>query len=471
MTTKPFAYQVQGVRALRESNGRALIADSMGLGKTLQALLWVKFYYRRPGPVVVLCPAIAKEGWRRQAALHVGVRAEVLDGRRPPKTFRPRTGVRMYVLNYDILGHPRVKQGTWLRVLRALKPGCVIIDEIQNIRNPKTIRCRGTAALCGRVPHVIGMGGTAGMENCPAELFPALHIIWPKQFPSFWAYAFRHCKPRRNPWGGWEFKGAENIEELHQTLKACGMIRRLQSDVLKDLPPRFVSVVPVEVHPRKEYQEAERDLIRWLRKRSKRQALRAMSAVAVVKIGYLKRLAAELKEAAVAAWVKDFLEAGKKLILFGVHIARIEAIAARFGPAAVVITGKTPRGRRQQIIDRFNEDPACRLLVGNLEAAGTAWSCTSASTVAFFEFGWNPAKHAQAADRVRGVGRGVKGEPTSVFYLVAAGTIEERLVKLLEEKQKTLDQVLDGRPSGQLDLVAKLAAELLKGDYSWKLMA
>jgi SWI/SNF-related matrix-associated actin-dependent regulator 1 of chromatin subfamily A len=468
--TRPFKFQVEGVRILRGHGGVDLVADDPGLGKTIQVLLWLRYYYKLKCPIVVICPATAKEGWRRQAIQHVGMRAVVLGKKRPPKGFKLEPGV-IYIINYDVLGNPKFRRGTWFRKLRAARPGAVIWDENQAVKNFKAARTKATTQLAKRAPHRIAMGGTAGLELTPADLFPTLNALWPKEFPSFWSFAFAHCKPRRNPWtGGWEFKGASNVKKLHRKLRRLGMIRRLKKDVLKDLPPKLFVPVPLEIERPAEYREAETDTVRWLVKQSKRKAFAAKSAPALARIGVTKKLAAELKLKAVISWVRDYLEGtGKKLVLFGWHTDLIAKVAEAFSKSCVVITGKTPQHKRQGLIDRFNKEPSCRLLVGNIEAAGTAWSCTATSAVAFFELAWNPAKHRQAEDRVHGVGRGVAGEHPTVYYLIAAGTVEERIMKLLEERQRVNDRVLDGREGAEGNLVTELLEQMTKGGYSWQL--
>ena len=82
--TIPYHFQRAGVRQVHKFGCRALIADEMGLGKTLSALLVMQ---RHPEmrPVIVICPAVVKFNWQREALVHVGMVAEVLEGTRPPK--------------------------------------------------------------------------------------------------------------------------------------------------------------------------------------------------------------------------------------------------------------------------------------------------------------------------------------------------------------------------------------------------
>ena len=463
--TTPYKYQKVGVKKIVDRfGGRALLADEMGLGKTPQAL-WsaqkLRRRSKRKKSVIIVCPANLKWQWQREAEKHARINATILEGRTPGK--KPLVDGRHYIINYDILGREGRWRRTWLNKLKDLKPGTVIIDEVQYISNPQTVRTRAVRALCKRVPYVIGLGGTGGLENCPAELFPILNIIAPETFDSFHTFAMRYCAPRRTFWG-WEFKGATNLGELHELLKETCMVRRLKKNVLKDLPPKQRSVIPVNIENKKEYQEAETDFIKWLRKKSKRKASRASSAERLVQVGYLKRLAAQLKMKSVYEWIDNFLSGGEeKLIVFGVHRSVLNALHERYRGQSVLVTGSTTGRKRQEAVDRFNGNRKCRLFFGNINAAGVGWSCTSASTVLFVELSWTPGKHVQAEDRIHGIKRGVKGRRAAVYYLVARGTIEEKLVALLQSKQDIIDQTLDGKLRvSNFDILDQLETELLR---------
>lgn len=441
--TKPYAYQTKGVRLIHmKFKDRALLGDDMGLGKTLQAIM-VKDKYVEGGPTVIICPANLKWQWQAQLMEHAGIRSTVLESRTPPKyspiSFKPK-GV--FIINYDILGDPK-KEGTWLRFIKKLKPKYIIGDEIHMIQNRNTIRCKAVTRLCKGVKKIVLMSGTPATEY-PAQLFPALHILKPKIFSSFRTFAFEFCDPKKTPWG-WTFKGCKKPRKLNRLLRKHVMVRRLKEDVLKDLPPKTRSVVPVDLSSRKEYAKAEKDLISWLiSKNMKRQAFSAMNAERLVRFGYLKRLAAELKMKAVIEWIREFLESGKKLIVYGIHKARLKEIREAFPGKSVIVDGSVTGYKRQLAVNAFNKDKKIKLFLGNVDAAGVGWSCKSASDVMFFEFPWTPGKVTQAEDRIHGVGRGVAGRRAFVHFLVAHSTIEELLVKILHVKQKNLSKIFDG---------------------------
>jgi SWI/SNF-related matrix-associated actin-dependent regulator 1 of chromatin subfamily A len=471
---KPFPYQREGVRrGWVKFKGRYLCADEMGLGKTPQALWGHVWHNDRKGPMVVVCPAYLKYNWENEVKKYTGLRAYVCEGEIPPPDV-PKCPV--YIINYDILTPKKRKRRrrgidsrrTWVKVLRAFKPSLIVPDEVQMVKEMDSGRTKALRRLQRGAPYLVALGGTAGLENCPAELFPILNMINPKRWANFYPYAHRYCQPKPTPWGT-TYKGATNLDELHALLKKTCMVRRLKKDVLTDLPLRRSNVVQVDITNRKEYEAAEKDLIKWLVKFSLKKAKAAARNEKLVKWAYLKRLTGQGKFKAIVEWVRDFLTSGEKLILFGVHTDLLTWVYEAFkkDTGCVLVTGKVPAKQRQLMFDRFNTDPRCRLLVGNIEAAGTGWSCRSASTVAFCELAWTPSKHRQAGDRVHGLNRGVEGRRSRTVYLIAHGTVEEKMSEGLQKKQKIQDQLLDGkRRSGKdLDLRDMLEKQLMKKAY------
>lgn len=412
------------------------MADEQGLGKTAQ-ILWYIRKYLKPSPIVVICPAHAKEIWRREAAKHVNIRAEILSSEKPPRR-QPSSRNRLFVINYDILIY-------WLDWLLKLKPLLVVADEAHYLKSLDALRTKAWIRLCRDAKHVIIVTGTP-IINDHADLFPALHVLDPKRYPSLMSFSMKFCKPYLYR-GRWQHKGAKNHEKLNRILRKRYMIRRLKKDVLEDLPDKIISVVPIQLSTkqRKEYNEAERDLVKWLYKTSPQAAKRARRNERLAKFHYLSKLAVELTIAARKRWLEDFHEESDgKIIVFGWHKSVLKDLHATF-PNSVLITGDTSIKKRHQRTDKFNRDKKTRDLFGNLQAAGTAWSCTSSSTIAFFETGWTAADHNQAIDRLHGIGRGIKGQKVLIYWMVAEGTIEEDKCKILQKKQRIADSTLDGK--------------------------
>jgi SWI/SNF-related matrix-associated actin-dependent regulator 1 of chromatin subfamily A len=442
---RPYKFQKVGVRKIQQFGGRALLADEMGLGKSFQCLLWAWTYLDQEDSVVIVCPKTIRENWKREAAFHLDLRAEVLEKRTPAVTdLRPG----IYVVNYDILGTEHSVHRTWVQILKRLKPKLVVVDECHYISSPGIKRTAAVRALCRTVPHVVCVSGTP-LTNNPMEMFVTLNLLRPKLFPSYPSFVNRYCRLEVPPWGRPRYIGPRNLKSLHRKLRRTVMIRRRKVDVLDQLPPKTRTVVPVDIDG-KEYKKAEQDFAKWLRETHPHKAGAARKAERLVKFGYLLRLAADLKMPAVKDWIDGFLkESDGKLITFGVHKKVVKGLDDHYKRLSTRVDGSVTGHKRQTAIDSFLNRDDVRLFFGNIKAAGVGWSARGVSTVLFAEMGWTPGEHVQAEDRVHGIGRGKEGTVSNVYYLVARGTLEEDLCKLLQKKQKTLDGVLDGRPTDE----------------------
>jgi len=447
---KKLDYQLKAVRKIEHFKGRALLADEMGLGKTIEALLWVK-RHPKARPVIVICPASLK--WMWEAFVHrvLKIRCEVLSGTTPPK--KGLMGKHSFlIINYKILPY-------WIKHLKKLKPKILLIDEPHYIKNAKTERTKAVRKL-KKVKYIIPIGGTP-LVNRPVELWTILHLIRPDLFKDKLPFLIRYCNRKWSPFG-WDVSGASHLKELHRKLNSTMMIRRLKKDVLSELPDKIRYTIPLEIK-REEYDEALNDFIKWLTKKSISKAKRAARAKKLVQMGYLKRLAAELKMKLVLSWIDNFLEEDDgKLVLFCIHKNIIEILHNKYKKICVVIDGKVPMKNRQRAVRSFQNNKQVRIFIGNIQAAGVGITLTAASSLAFVEMDWVPGHHTQAEDRIHRMGQ---KNAANIYYLIAKNTIEENLCKLIQKKQKILASILDGKRKrkNELNIFDKLEEALRKG--------
>jgi len=422
-----YPFQKEGVAFVEKRQGRALIADSMGLGKTAQALAWLQLHPdRRPALVVV--PASLKLNWKREAEMWMSdPKVQILSGKKPD---RPIHG-DIIVINYDILP-------SWVGRLQECRPEVVIADEIHYIKNRSAKRTKAFKALVKGVPYVIGLSGTP-IVNRPVEAFNALSIIEPTLFPSFWKYAQRYCGARHNGFG-WDFTGASNTEELNKKLSRV-MIRRRKEDVLKELPAKTISIVPMPLDNEREYYKVEEDFIGWLQAIDPDKAARAQNAEALAKIEALKQLAIKGKIKMAIQWIRDYLDSDGKLVVFCTHRSTVDSLMEEFGDVAVKVDGSVSGKARDEAVQAFQTRPDIRLFVGNMN-----------SSAVFLELGWGPGDHTQAEDRIHRIGQ--EADAVNIYYLIAEGTIEEQIMGLIDKKRLVLDQVLDGKETDESSLLS-----------------
>jgi SWI/SNF-related matrix-associated actin-dependent regulator of chromatin subfamily A-like protein 1 len=451
---KLYPFQREGVRLIEKFEGRALLADDMGLGKTAQALCWLK-KHPEIKHVVVVCPASVKFHWEREAREWAGIRAEVLNGRKPPDDYQHRIySSRMLILNYDIAYG-------WIEYLSRLNPELLIIDEGHYCANPAAQRTKAITMLSRGVPFIIITTGTA-VVNRPAEIWPCLNILKPKKFKNFHPFGWEYCDPHMKR-GKWQYRGATNLDKLHRILKKHGMIRRLKSEVLKELPKKSRFIIPLDMKDDRDYLEATSDFMAWIRRtEGESKALRIKSAQRLVEMGVLKQLAAEAKMPFVFEWIDSFLEdTDEKLVVVGWHKKIIRMLRERYPGMNVVIDGSVSGKKRDKAIDQFVHDKQKRLCFGNMRAMGTGTDGLQvAQTMAVIELGWNPGQHSQLEARLDRIGQ--KGA-TSIYYLIARNTIEEWLCELIQKKQDNVSHILDGAPShDDLDLFDALQDKVIE---------
>ncbi len=443
-------YQAEGVRRIEAFKGRAILADSMGLGKTAQAIAWLQLH-KTERPAVILCPAVGKEMWARKCMEWMDGKEKivVLSGRSPdPAQFK---GASILILNYDIVGNKTDKTKNkagyvkiqeqsytgWVDYLLDHGIKMIVADECHNLKNSKAQRGIAGLKMLKQIRYALPMSGTP-IDNRPYEYWPILTNLAPHIFRNRYTYGKRYCGGTKTRFG-WDFTGASNLAELHEVLEENIMIRRRKEDVLKELPPKVRAVVPIDVDL-KAYRKAEAEI--W-----------ADDEITLAKLTKLRQAAVAAKLKACGDWVEDFLETGEKLIVFAHHHFVMDHLRERFAGKYKIaeISGQT-KGSRQEQEDLFQNDPACKLFLGS-KSAKELITLTAASNVAFVEFFDTPGEMAQAEDRAHRIGQ---TGSVNVWFLIAAGTIEEDHAALLDAKLQVVTNVLDGKDVEGGDLIMEL---------------
>jgi SWI/SNF-related matrix-associated actin-dependent regulator 1 of chromatin subfamily A len=438
-----YPFQAEGVGFIEDRGGRVLIGDEMGLGKTVQALAWLQHKGNPALPAVVVCPASLKGNWKRECKEWTTLTPCVLSGRNYSHT--PLGGWDVCIINYDILSN-------WKDWMDHVAIKTVILDECHFIKNMKAQRTKATKAFCKGKKHVIALSGTP-IINRPVEFFNTLNILAPSQFNKYWDYAQRYCDAKHTGYG-WDLSGASNVEELHQRLDRNIMIRRLKADVLKDLPEKTRTTIPLELdsYGQSTYNAALHEAFGvW--DNEKPDPLKDITM-----IGQLRQATITAKMDLCCEWIDNFLETGRKLVVFDIHHKTTDKLAERYkGIQYVTLDGRTDPRLRIRAVEQFQNDSNVKLLIGNIQVAGIGHTLTAAQDAVFLEFPWTPGELAQAEDRIHRIGQ--KGA-ANIYYLVAQGTLEEDIIELIEEKRKVVGEVLDG--NAIIDESLNLQKELIK---------
>jgi superfamily II DNA or RNA helicase len=429
-----------------EKNRQTILADDIGCGKTIMTLsacaatdAW---------PLLIVCPATLKSNWQEEVNQFYPMRTtQILEGRTGSVRDRDVT-----IVNYDILTD-RAEQ------LIARLYGMVVFDEGQMLKNPKTLRTKAgrnvAKSVYQRGGRVVPATATPAMNRAD-EMGSLLALIGKLDVLGFEGKT-GEAKFRRT------YDGASHarLADLNRQLHANGlMMRRTKKEVLKDLPvmrPDRTVRLDVPEPDLVVYRKAEQQFITYIRERAAMIAeksgedvngavvqaeIKAAGAQVLMQLTALRSEAALAKHATVETWVEQFLETGKKLVLFGIHRSTTERLAARFN-APMIIGGVSERDRTAAR-KRFQTDPSCNLIVCAIAAAGFGLTLTAASDVALVELPWNGAAVDQAAGRIHRIGQTLECQ---THFLLIPDTIDERMSAVIATKRSLVSALTDGELS------------------------
>ena len=436
-------YQKAGV-AYASSVGRCLIADQMGLGKTVEAIATLEL--RDAFPAIIVCPASLKENWRRELNKWLPHRTvNIVSG----KTDIVNTDVN--IVNYDILYK-------FVDAIQHLGANGLVLDESHYVKTPSSKRTKAAKDIAAKIPKsgsVLLLSGTP-VTNRPSELVSQLEIMGMlSRFGGKWAFLKRYTAAYHNGFG-WDTNGASNLMELNTKLRQNCYIRRTKDEVLKELPEKSRNVVHLEPSGKgqKEYASAENDLVLFLRENGYKSK---DSSEHMARTQILKRLAAWAKMDSVEEWIDSFLEScDRKLVIFAHNVDVVDHLAAKYG--GLRVSGRDSLEERQHAVDSFQKDPKSRVIILNLQAGGVGITLTAGSDVVFVQMGWTPGEHDQAEDRCHRIGQ---KNNVQVWYLLASKTIDEDIYDLVDSKRSVVDAVTEGDEAEHQSLIKDLMNRIL----------
>lgn len=417
---------------------------------TIQALAWLEMHPELR-PALIVCPSIGKLHWATKAEEWMSnPNTEILNGEKP---WIPEGDI--LIINYDIL--PK-----WKEVLIRVNAKVFITDECHKYKNNTAKRTKAVKQIGRFIPHIIAISGTP-IINRPVEIYNAVNLVDPTIFPSYWQFTRRYCQRHRRRIKGrliWDFSGHAHMDELYKILTSTIMIRRLKKDVLKELPNKIPSFVPIEINNQNDYNYAERHFIQFVKElKGNKAAKKAARAESFTKIEGLRQLALKGKLNNVIEWIEDFLESDQKLVVFAHHKSVIETLVNAFPDISVKIDGSCTNIQKHRAEKEFQTNDEIRLFIGNMQAAGEVITLTAASNIAIIELPWTPGELSQAIDRCHRIGQKYS---LTIHYLLAAGTIEKKFAEVLDRKRIITDAILDGKATRDEDLLTELISEYRK---------
>lgn len=424
----PRPYQEAGIRWLR---GRAacLLADDMGLGKTMQVLLALP-----PAPrVLVVAPASVVGAWLAEAAKWRGdLAAAAITS---AAAFRWPMEGELVAVSYDVLARAHKAAGGKFRV----PPGLVVVcDEAHACKSHKSLRTKACRAACRGARKAGGrawlLTGTP-VQNRPSELRTLLEVadLFTETFGSWTRYV--------RAFGG---AVAVALSEAQATpavadALAPAVLRRLKSEVARDLPAKTVEVreVPLSGRAAEIAAELEALVLERAGDGSEDAIARALeSSSEIGAVAAARKVLAMAKLPVALAEVEACEEAGEPLVVATAHRDVAEAIGTREGWGLIV--GGVSQEERTRIVAEFQAG-RLRGIALTIRAGGTGLTLTAASRILFIDQDWNPAQNAQAEDRIHRIGQ---HSPCTVVVLLGDCWIERRVADLCATKRMLADDSL-----------------------------
>lgn len=459
---QPYPYQLKGIARGLELK-RFMNCDEPGLGKTLQSIATINL--ANAFPCLVICPSSLKINWQREWEKFTDKKAMVLtDKVRDTWTFFYQTGMhQVFIVNYESLKKyfvQRIKkaEGWTLRDVEFRNSinlfKSVIIDESHRCKSASTQQAKFCKGICTGKEWVIELTGTP-VVNRPKDLIPQLAILnRMDDFGGYKPFVNRYCSGQRE---------ASNLKELNFNLWKYCMFRREKSLVLTDLPDKIRQVNTCEITNRKEYMDAERDLIMYLQKykdADDEKIEKALRGEVMVRINILRQISARGKVRDVIEFVKDFRENGKKIILF-CSLHEVVDQLKRYFPTAVSVTGRDSQDEKQRAVDAFQNNLKADIIICSIKAAGVGLTLTASSNVAFVEFPWTYADCCQCEDRAHRIGQ---KDSVTCYYFLGRRTIDEKVYRIIQEK-KNIANAVTGSTEDIEENIVDMVARIFDTDY------
>ena len=431
----PMEHQKVAIEKLL-ANDKFILADDMGLGKTTSAVIGALESGAKK--VLIVCPASLKINWQREIANYSDRRVLIVEGRKWGSTFD------FYIINYDIIKNyhttDKSEDSDDYKLLVNEKFDLAIVDEAHYISNTTANRTRLLNDVLEQIPKVWLLTGTP-MTSRPINYFNLLKIVDSPLTLNWQSYVRRYCKGYQFTVGNrkvWNTSGASNLDELRERTKSY-VLRRMKTDIL-DLPEKIVTPVFVELTSRM-YDEELEEFTRISNDKKNDETI----SVTLNRLMKIRQLISYEKIPYTCELIDKCLEQGKKVIILTNFTMTLDMLHDKYKKNSVTLDGRMSKDKRQDAVDRFQNEDKIKIFIGNIKAAGVGITLTAAEVVIMNDLSFVPADHSQGEDRAYRYGQ---KNSVLVYYPVFENTIEKVIYNILQKKKNVIDQVMgDGEYS------------------------
>jgi non-specific serine/threonine protein kinase len=419
-----------------------ILADDMGLGKTIQAIINMRLNYEEEQPgthSLIICPRSVLRHWEREIKrAWPDARVHVYHGSTRRKRIFSTKSPKIFITTYATATND-------LDILQNVPFFYLILDEGTRIKNPQAKRSRAIKSM--NAAHRYVLSGTP-IENRPAELWSIFDFLMKGHLGSYGGFVSQIEKPIING-------DQEKTDYLAKRISPF-ILRRLKEEVAKDLPEK------IEIKNTCGLTDEQRSLYGQLQDLYVDPVRRALMEGENVSVpGTILPVITKLKQVCdhpalindkdspilgrsekfdiMADKLSEITENGDQLVLFSHFLKTLDLFEKYTADEAldfIRIDGST--SNRQRLIDRFNKK-GVPVALCSLLAAGHGINLTSANHVLHVDRWWNPAVEDQATDRVHRIGQ---NKTVFVHHVLTEGTLEERILKILERKRGISDAVI-----------------------------
>lgn len=401
--------------------------------------------------ILIVCPASLKINWKREIENYTDRRILIVEGRKWGSTFD------FYIINYDIIKNyhttDKSEDSEDYKLLVNEKFDLAIVDEAHYISNTTANRTRLLNDVLDTIPKVWLLTGTP-MTSRPINYFNLLKIVDSPLTLNWQSYVKRYCKGFQFKVGTrkrkvWNTSGASNLDELRERTKNV-VLRRLKTDIL-DLPEKIITPIFIELNS-KMYDEELEDFVRISNDKKEDETI----TITLNRLMKVRQLISYEKIPYTCELIDKCIEQGKKVIVLTNFTMTLDMIHEKYKKTSVVLDGRMNKDRKQESVDRFQNDDKIKVFIGNIKAAGVGITLTAGEVVIMNDLSFVPADHSQGEDRAYRYGQ---KNSVLVYYPVFENTIEKTIYNILQKKKNIIDQVMgDGEYSESFgkDLIKEL---------------
>lgn len=428
-------YQIEGLRWLETLDACGLggiLADEMGLGKTVQI---ISFLLNKKGSTsIIVIPTSLIHNWKNEfekfaEKLKIGI----CHGSK-----KDREKVIENISNFDIILTSYASLRNDIDKYSNIYFDYCIIDEAQNIKNPISMNTDAVKAINAKTRFALT--GTP-IENNLQELWSIFDFIMP-------GYLYN-----LNKFSAIFIRYNEHKNNLKKMIKPF-ILRRTKKQVIKELPEKIEKHYFVELNKeqKKIYGVYVNDIQNKIKdKKNIKDKITIFSYLTKLrqlcldpKIVSDQYIGKSAKTDACISIIKEYSEKGNKILVFSQFTSVLKIISEKLENNNIpysYLDGQTKAADRIKLVDEFNGDKDKKVFLISLKAGGTGLNLTSANTVIHFDPWWNPFVEDQASDRAHRYGQ---KDTVEVIKIITKGTIEEKIIKLQQNKKRLVEDIIEG---------------------------